>query len=472
MRSDIFIGVPVHQGTDVVAETLRSIKAQTYEGYRVLISVDGQHEPALEICEEYAATDSRFEVVVHKNHMGWAANLNWLVRSCDLPFFIYWPQDDLASTGYLEELRNTLVSQPAASVAYTDVQWFGARFNREGTPTIQGEPLSRVMQSIEAIRYEPLRGLMRASMLPDDDNPIPITEDLSSQEEFVFLTRMAAEGDLVRCADAMYFKRLHAGNVSTQWKSLPDWRRRRSWIDMGWGMYQVAKEVAHPDRRPLVLANLLDRLAIDRLGRGFFHNVPQTPQEIRRFVHDFVSRTRVGADVSGAVERDSDALGRPIHPEITAALLAYKNLNAEFQRMKRRLAEEGSLAIGASEGRAGPVLGFGWSHEEPWGVWTDGGEASIRVPAPAGSSWRATLEGRVYAPNGPVRIGIGVGENEMTYLEVNRVESLTETVMADARDGDTIRLYLPDARSPTTTAHAVDQRALGIGLTRLDIRLL
>ena len=273
MSNGVFIAMPVYRGGEVIEETIRSILDQEFEDFHLVMSVDGEDDPTVEICRKYAS-DPRIDVVVQPTRLGWPGNFNWLVENCDREFFCYWQQDDLATTGYLAALRRELMARPDASIAHTDVQWFGASFDRTSTPSIEGDPLSRIMQHIEAIRYEPLRGLMRGSMLPRNE-AIPVTADESCQEEFVFLTNMAAAGAFVRTDQAMYFKRLHAGNVFKRWFGFPEWRRRRGWLSMGSGMYHVARQNAPVPDWPTVLAQVADRLAVFRIGRGHFYLPPQ-----------------------------------------------------------------------------------------------------------------------------------------------------------------------------------------------------
>ena len=49
----IFIGVPVYHGWEFVDETLRSIQAQEFHDFRVLISVDANDLRSAEICSRY-----------------------------------------------------------------------------------------------------------------------------------------------------------------------------------------------------------------------------------------------------------------------------------------------------------------------------------------------------------------------------------------------------------------------------------
>ena len=318
MSNGVFIAMPVYRGGEVIEETIRSILDQEFKDFHLVMSVDGEDDPTVEICRKYAS-DPRIDVVVQPTRLGWPGNFNWLVENCDREFFCYWQQDDLATTGYLAALRRELMARPDASIAHTDVQWFGASFDRTSTPSIEGDPLSRIMQHIEAIRYEPLRGLMRVSMLPRNE-AIPVTADESCQEEFVFLTNMAAAGAFVRTDQAMYFKRLHAGNVFKRWFGFPEWRRRRGWLSMGSGMYHVARQNAPVPDWPTVLAQLADRLAVFRLGRGHFYLPSQHREGMARMVRDFVGFAGLSEDDLGPVGSRPRPLQRPVHEDVLRAL--------------------------------------------------------------------------------------------------------------------------------------------------------
>jgi len=467
MNRGVFIAMPAYRGADVVEETIRSILAQTFQDFHLVISIDGEDDPTIEICRKYA-DDPRIDVVVQEHRLGWPGNFNWLVRRSDREFFCYWQQDDLASTGYLETLRRELLARPDASIAYTDVQWFGARFDRTSTPSIEGDPLSRVMQHVEAIRYEPLRGLMRTSMLPSGPEPIPVTEDESCQEEFVFMAQLAAAGAFVRIDSAMYFKRLHNANAFVRWAHFPDWRRRRAWISMGAGMFRIARALAGSELGPRILSQLVDRLAIERHGRGHFYMPIQTPREIHRFVRDFVALARVHDDDLRAAE--PGPLDRPVDIDVLRGLeLVARSAALKAEHMER-LQESGSITVAFGEEGDDFALGFGWSYPESWGTWSDGQEATLSLPVPVGSRWRAMIDGRVHAPNGPVTIGYGIEGEPLEYVEA--AESVRIAIEAGPVPGSMIRFVLPEARPPDHDGLPGDLRTLGIGLTRFHLHLL
>ena len=468
MNGGVFIAMPVYGGGEVIEETMRSILNQEFEDFHLVMSVDGKDDPTVEICRKYTS-DPRIEVVVQESRLGWPRNFNWLVEKCDREFFCYWQQDDLATTGYLGSLRGALLARPDASIAHTDVQWFGASFDRTSTPSIEGEPLSRVMQHIEAIRYEPLRGLMRSSMLPHGGEAIPVTPDESCQEEFVFLAQMAAAGSFVRTDKAMYFKRLHNANVFKKWFGFPDWRRRRGWLSMGTGMYRVARGLAPESEWPTVLAQVADRLAVFRIGRGHFYLPPQHREGIAGLIKDFVGFAKLSGDDLGPMGSRPGPLQRAVHEDVLAALDHERAKLETRAALTATLEDAGTWTADANDPAVIALLGYGWSDVEPWGVWTDGQEAHLRIPARSGRQWRTTLIGDVYGRSGEVCVGAGPGHSPVDYVQPDPTGTVTLVVESDGNQ-DEVRLHIPDARSAVDDGLS-DPRFLGFGLRGLHIEV-
>ncbi len=315
----IFIAVPVYRGSEVVAETLRSIRDQTFVDFQAVISVDAEDHESAAVCKPFL-DDPRFEMIVQPQRLGWPGNLNWLYQQCQCPFVCYWQQDDLASTNYLQTLHQAMQLDQHASIAFTDVQWFGSRIERDKMGDIGGTALQRALEFIEAIYYLPLRGVMRSAHLPPGE-AIPVTEDESCQEEFVFLTHMAARGNFRHVKESLYFKRSHTENTFKRWFAWSPERRRRGWMDMGLGFWRVTEGlIDSPTDRIGLLATILDRLTIERPGRGFLYLAPQQFEDIQQFIHDFLDRGKI--DV---VRQSSHRLdGRPFDRIVD--LMVWKSL--------------------------------------------------------------------------------------------------------------------------------------------------
>lgn len=467
MSESIFIAMPVFRGTEFVTETVRSIQHQTFEDFHVVMSVDGSDDPTVELCRSFT-DDQRFELVVQPERGGWWQNFTWLIQRCDRPFFCYWQQDDLASTGYLAALLRELQADPSAVIAHTDVQWFGSNFHRDSAGHVVGTRLERVLQRIEHIHFAPLRGLIRAEAL---GTLTSITTDTKRecQREFVFLTELAAAGSFRRVENAMYFKRKHQEATHVSWSGLPAEERRAEWIAMGLGMLRVAMSLTPPELWGRLVGTVLDRLAVPRAGRGFFYEPEQHADGIERFAAEFFEAADAEPDLSHVAPLPVDVepgngFERPIHPWVVDAL-------AQESTRRRQICDMASANDGPAThwsiapGKPGlSLLRSGWSWPEPWGVWTDAQLATISVPHP--ECLRIELHGAAFAPNGPARVGWSVDGGPIRFVHMS--DGTTQTLVidrpADVQSWRSLQLHLLDAVSPAVVGGSTDERVLGFGL--------
>jgi glycosyltransferase involved in cell wall biosynthesis len=289
MRNEaaIFVAVPVFRGWDLVEETLRSIRDQEFQNFRALISIDGADERSAEVCSKYT-DDSRFEMIVQPDRLGWAANLNWLMTQCDAEFFCYWQQDDLCATNYLGVLHEHAIRHPEAACVYADVQWFGGRFGREVLASVEGPPLKRVLEQVEFGHFAPFRGLIQRSALTGA-GPLRITDLDSRLEDVVWVAKIAREGELHRTTQTLYFKRVHSANAHSTGRVLPKEFTRRVWIEYGLGMLEAAVPVTSSTQRLRLLDIILERLILPRSGRWLFYDPWQDgPLNVVRFANEFI----------------------------------------------------------------------------------------------------------------------------------------------------------------------------------------
>jgi glycosyltransferase involved in cell wall biosynthesis len=461
MTADIFVAVPAYHGADVLGETLRSIRDQTYPHFHALISLDGPDAETEAVARPFLA-DPRFELIVQPERLGWTAHFNWLVRRCDRPFFNYWQQDDLAATNYLTELRTCFDRDPTAAVAYADVQWFGRYFHRDSTPSLVGPPARRVLDCIEGIRFEPLRGLIRADCLPATPAVDPASDE-GCHAEFPFLVGLAVRGAFVRTDATLYFKRSHADNTFGRWHAWPPARRRRAWIDMGIGFWRTAREVIGPAAHRRLLATILDRLGVPRPGRGFFFDPPDsTPPTLARLARDFFDRAGVELP-TGDTAHPLDVFCPPIDPGVIAAV----DMVAADQTRRRveGVLRPTNLSFAADGNRH--ALGYGWSVGEPWGVWSDGPEAVLHLPLPPNGTFAVRLEGQHYLAAGKEVAGIGWKYGDASgHVEVAMNTPTAFTLQLSGRHP--LELNFPDAVNlPDVGVN--DPRCVGWGLSRVVI---
>jgi GT2 family glycosyltransferase len=228
MAELVAIGVPVYRGTAFVAETLRSIQAQTYRDIDVLISVDGGDEESANCCKPFL-DDSRFKMVLQDRQLGWAENISFLMARNSGQFWYYHQQDDLVTPDYIETLLHHARGNPAAAVVYCDIQAFGGISNLMHQMPVTGPPLLREISLLTS--HHPavaFRGLTRRDAL-EQAAGVRSNEIECFSADTTWMASVARAGELHRVPRALYFKRYHADNVHTKWAAWPVDKRRRAW---------------------------------------------------------------------------------------------------------------------------------------------------------------------------------------------------------------------------------------------------
>lgn len=113
------LGLPVYNGEDYLRQAINSLLAQTFTEFELILCDNCSTDSTPEICQEYAARDSR--VIYHRNdkNIGAAANFNKVVDLARGPYFAWANHDDLYAETYFEECIRGLESHSAAVLAYS-----------------------------------------------------------------------------------------------------------------------------------------------------------------------------------------------------------------------------------------------------------------------------------------------------------------------------------------------------------------
>lgn len=254
----ILIGVPAFRGKQFIAETLRSIQAQEFNAFRVLISVDNSDLETAQACRPFLQ-DTRFSMVLQPEQLGWAANINWLMSQAVEEFFCYWQQDDLASPDYLRELLRRADENWSAVCTYSDIQWFGSESSRLVCPSLTGFSMGRTLYFFETMDGTPFRGLIRKSAI-DRAGPIRVTAFESAFEELVWLAKLAREGKLVRVTGPTYYKRKHDDALHFKWFARDSAWKRSVWIKFGVGMLEAIMPLIEGSEGQTAPSVILERL--------------------------------------------------------------------------------------------------------------------------------------------------------------------------------------------------------------------
>ena len=117
------------------------------------------------------------------------------------------------------------------------------------------------------------------------------------------------------------------------------------------------------------------------------------------------------------------------------------------------------------------MLHGGWSLPEPWGVWSNGSRAKLRIHLrePSQGPARLAADAIAFIPPGRMhqRVVLRVGEDQVAEWRLGAAPARFEfTIPAEAimEGGAVLTLQLPDAVSPREVGLSRDARRLGIGL--------
>lgn len=119
--SNVFIGLPVHNGESFLTQAIESLLAQTYGDFTLLIADNASTDGTEAICRRFAALDRRIDYRRHAKNLGAAPNFNLCLREARGKYFKWAAHDDLCRPTYLERCVELLERDPGAVLAQAQV---------------------------------------------------------------------------------------------------------------------------------------------------------------------------------------------------------------------------------------------------------------------------------------------------------------------------------------------------------------
>ena len=232
-------------------------------------------------------------------------------------------------------------------------------------------------------------------MAIDRAGPIRLTDFDSAFEEFVWVGKLAREGNLHYVEGPVYFKRAYANSTHAKYHRKDKLWKRAVWLEFGLGMLETIWPVVPEDERVTALATVLDRLCVPKEGRFFFYDGPTIP-----FASDFLTRALQQFSVP-SIEKSC----RGQHSGNFAGGIGGELLDRAILWSMRGEAQNGLHQQSRFDFQFGELgidlLITGWSTAENWGIWSDGPLATLRLPvAGNGGIWKATITFTAFGKQG------------------------------------------------------------------------
>jgi glycosyltransferase involved in cell wall biosynthesis len=167
----VSIGMPVYNGDRYVEESIRSLLAQTYTDFELIISDNGSSDSTKMLCRRLAAEDERICYVRQVENLGAAANFNKVFALSRGEYFKWAAHDDLCDPRFLESCVAILDEREDVVLAFTRCQ----EIDEEGVPgricPSRSKPDSLSVRErfatmiIEPSPFVPVFGLVRRDVL-------------------------------------------------------------------------------------------------------------------------------------------------------------------------------------------------------------------------------------------------------------------------------------------------------------------
>jgi len=146
------IGMPVYNNARTIKRALESLLGQTYRGFQLIISDDGSTDGTTDVCEAYAAQDSRITVVRQPRNLNYG-NFRYVLQRADTPLFMFAAGDDWWHETYVARAIQALDSDARAVCAVSRVAFVKDDeivAEARGTRPLVADPAANVVRFLNA----------------------------------------------------------------------------------------------------------------------------------------------------------------------------------------------------------------------------------------------------------------------------------------------------------------------------------
>jgi TPR repeat protein len=163
----VTVGIPAYNSAGTIARAIRSVQAQSFRRWRLIVSDDASQDGTADLCERLIAGDPRITLVRQPQNLGYM-NFGYLVGAARTPYFAWLAGDDLWHPAFLETCVAVLAARPDAVSAVPMCDFVeGAEIvpRAAETATIDGEWPARARAFLAQPNGTRMYGLFRTAVL-------------------------------------------------------------------------------------------------------------------------------------------------------------------------------------------------------------------------------------------------------------------------------------------------------------------
>lgn len=117
----ISIGIPIYNAENYLSDAIKSVIAQSYPYWELILVDDGSTDNSLQIAQEFSAKDNRIRVMSDGLNKKLPARLNQIIREAKYDYIARMDADDLIHTERLEKQMHFLKSNPQYDLVSTSL---------------------------------------------------------------------------------------------------------------------------------------------------------------------------------------------------------------------------------------------------------------------------------------------------------------------------------------------------------------
>jgi len=211
-RPRVSIGLPVYNGERFLEDAIRSILAQSYTDFELIISDNASTDRTREICERYARRDARIRYTRSPRNRGGAWNFSRVFELARGEFFKWAAHDDILAPDYLRSCVAVLDGDPTLIVCHSGSR----RIDESGRTTgvylatvAAADPCERFRRAVKTTYPIELFGVFKTSVLSETNLMAP-----HPQADIDLLQQLVLLGNIGRVPEVLFSRRSHAESYS------------------------------------------------------------------------------------------------------------------------------------------------------------------------------------------------------------------------------------------------------------------
>lgn len=117
----ITIGIPIYNAEDFLADAIKSVLAQSYQNFELILVNDGSKDNSLEIAKDFAKQDKRIRVISDGLNRKLPARLNQIILEAKGDFIARMDADDMMHSERIAKQLNFLQCNPQFDLVSTSM---------------------------------------------------------------------------------------------------------------------------------------------------------------------------------------------------------------------------------------------------------------------------------------------------------------------------------------------------------------